>query len=364
MHEILQTMRGACVGLRWLRLQCRVCPRMPVIAEHVHPRSLNFANQRKVVALRDDKGEAWETICKQVVNLENENPSWKTCSNVYKAFVRKAGRRKYKYYNCGRQAWKITQDVEKHLLRRLRQLRKTTVCTSTVLQKVLAQERKVVVEASVIRKTLARNGYHWLPRAQKRQYNTEAKAARLKFAKRVVAMSAAMLRRELSFAMDGVVLSMPPADPADRENYCRAAVGYMWRKRSEGNSPGLAGEDDYANQVPLARAIPLWGGVSPGGFAEVLVHKTKKLNQTEWAAAVDGGKLTGAIKSLKPVEPHGPWKVICDNEGFLRTALSGAAHRRAGVKLWRIPAKSPDLNPGKWPNAVHNFPAAFFPLPP
>ena len=77
----------------------------------------------------------------------------------------------------------------------------------------------------------------------------------------------------------------------------------------------------------------------------MLVHSTKKLTSEEWAAAVDGGKLKDAIKSLRPIEANGPWKVLCDNEGFLNTALSGAAHKRAGVKLWRIPAKSPDLNP-------------------
>ena len=121
----------------------------------------------------------------------------------------------------------------------------------------------------------------------------------------------------------------------------------MWRKRSEAACPDLAGDDPYVDQVPLSRAIPLWGGVSAGGFAEVLIHETKKLNGTEWAEAVDSGRLRDAIKSLRPIEPNGPWKAISDNERFLRTALAGAAHRRAGVKLWRIPAKSPDLNPAE-----------------
>ena len=60
---------------------------------------------------------------------------------------------------------------------------------------------------------------------------------------------------------------------------------------------------------------------------------------------VQAGKLVAAIKALKPLKPDGPWRVLCDNEGFLQTKESAAAHKAAGVKLWRIPSKSPDLNP-------------------
>ena len=41
----------------------------------------------------------------------------------------------------------------------------------------------------------------------------------------------------------------------------------------------------------------------------------------------------------------GPWHVLCDNESFLTTAESRKAHRDCKVKLWHVPAKSPDLNP-------------------
>ena len=37
--------------------------------------------------------------------------------------------------------------------------------------------------------------------------------------------------------------------------------------------------------------------------------------------------------------------MLCDNESFLRAAAVSAAHKRIGVKLLKIPAKSPDLNP-------------------
>jgi len=53
----------------------------------------------------------------------------------------------------------------------------------------------------------------------------------------------------------------------------------MWRKTRETNLPSLAGDDEYMKQVPLSRAIPLWGGISDGGFAPVLWHPTHKTKQ-------------------------------------------------------------------------------------
>ena len=75
--------------------------------------------------------------------------------------------------------------------------------------------------------------------------------------------------------MDGVVLARPPTDPTERMNFCKYGETYIWRKPSERCSPELAGDGDYGNQVPLARAVPMWGGCSPGGFSVVLFHKFK-----------------------------------------------------------------------------------------
>eukprot|EP00973_Karenia_brevis_P034678 4785323-Karenia_brevis.AAC.1 len=66
--------------------------------------------------------------------------------------------------------------------------------------------------------------------------------------------------------MDGVVLSVPPSAPEERENFCRIGESHMWRTRSEAACPELAGKDEYAKQLPKARAVPLWGGIGPGGF--------------------------------------------------------------------------------------------------
>ena len=73
-------------------------------------------------------------------------------------------------------------------------------------------------------------------------------------------LSDAALKEKLSFAMDGVILGMPPRDHTERWNYCKYGTEFMWRKPSESFQPELAGDDAYGKQVPQARAIPLWGG--------------------------------------------------------------------------------------------------------
>ena len=138
---------------------------------------------------------------------------------------------------------------------------------------------------------------------------------------------------------------MPPADPVERQNFCMHDESHMWRKRSEAAMPELAGDAPYGNQVPLERAVPLWAGISEGGLATIAFHETKKLTSSEWVDAVEDGALTDAVEGLSPVNPDGPWHVLCDNETFLRTAESKVAHKDCGIKLWHIPPKSPDLNP-------------------
>ena len=264
---------------------------------------------------------------------------------ICKEFSNRAGRRPYKYHRCGRKPWKVSKLVERFIVSKLKELRRQGVCTCTTLQKVVAREKGVQLERSTISKVLTRNGYRWLPRAQKRKYSPQVRAQRLAFAQQVVSLPARRLRERFFFAMDGCVLTVPPTNATDRENFCWSGETHMWRKPREACSPELAGAEAYSTQAPLAKALPLWGGLSAGGFSIVTFHQKKKLSAVEWAKLVDTGKLAQAIKSTHPVRAEGPWFVICDNESFLTAQASKSAHRKAGVRLWQVPAKSPDLNP-------------------
>ena len=39
--------------------------------------------------------------------------------------------------------------------------------------------------------------------------------------------------------------------------------------------------------------------------------------------------------------------MLCDNEAFLRAPCAVAAHRAVKVTLWKVPPRSPDLNPAE-----------------
>ena len=318
---------------------------MPVLKEHVSKNSLNFANQRRAYLLRVVKKESYEDIAATVVNLKGKHPVWGTVRNICEGFSETRACRPYQYMKCGRKAWKLTEAAQKFVIRRLLAGRMNEVVTSTSLAEELAAEMGIFVEASCIRKLLKKKGYKWLPRSQKRKYSKEDQEIRVRFAKGVLRLSRQALREKLAMSLDGVVLSMPPTKETDRFNYCWGGFTHVWRKSGEANSPQLAGADDMIKQFPLSRAIPLWGGVSGGGFAAVLWHPQKKTNNVEWSAAIRAGRLTDALRQINPGRRYGPWFVLCDNESFLRKSTCMRAYAAKGVHLWAVPPRSPDLNP-------------------
>ena len=119
----------------------------------------------------------------------------------------------------------------------------------------------------------------------------------------------------------------------------------MYRKVTEAASPALAGEDPYAEQVPISRAIPLWGAITSKGFHEIVYHPTKKLNQWQWKDAIEEGKFIAAVRKLQPGRHAGPRHVLCDYESLLSAKLVRPLYARRNVRLMHIPSHSPDLNP-------------------
>ena len=317
---------------------------MPVRSEVVHPLSLNFANERKVVMLREINKMSYPKIRLKVWNLKKQRPSKELVRATVKLFNTRSGTRKFNYGNCGRKAWKVDDDVKKFLVTRLKALRTKCICTATTLQRELAKKKRVELACSTIRKILFKAGYKWLPRAQKPKLSKDRMIERCVFSQAVVDLSPAQLAKKYNLSMDGAIFSTPPKDAVDRANFCSIGDTHMWRTRGEAASPELAAHNEYGKQVPLSRAVPLWGGISPGGFVVIAFHPTKKIQPEEWVDAVDSGALTIAIKQGKPVLKKGPWGVLCDNEGFLSKADSKAAHRKQKIILRHVPARSPDLN--------------------
>ena len=307
---------------------------------------MDFDNQRDVVLLRMMK-LPWAEIRKRVRNRLKKMPSEKQCRDVNKRFNKKIGHAPYKYKNCGRKVWKLTKAVEKFLLKTLRAQRCKVICTSTSLQEAAAKEMNVELECSTIRKCLARNGYHWMPRSQKPCFSRADMTLRWAFVKRVLRMTKVELANLMKsmMAMDGVVLATPPENPTERLNFCKIGETHMWRKKDEAAKKELAGKSEYDKQIAKKRQVPMWGGVGPSGFGLVMFHTRRKVNNGEWSKAVREGSLVKALRDACAPRRNGPWTVLCDNESFLDAPASEAAHKRARVEVWHIPPRSPDLNP-------------------
>ena len=332
---------GSCIKTWWSRHPQHT--QMPMVSEMRHPRGLDFETEREVVKMRD-KGMSWDDIAESVTNIADEPSTADTVKRAYHRFNTKHGRSHYKFANCGRKSWKLTPAIQRWLINKLLQLRMKTVCTSTALQTLLARDKGIKVAASAIRKVLLKHGYKWKPRCQKRRYDDDDKAKRVKFCKAVVRMSDQQLREKFALSLDGVVITIPPTDPVDRHNYCWSGVTHMWRKDSEADTPALAGADGYECQVPQNRTLPMWGGIGRGGCAVVAIHDRRKLTATDWTKIVESGKLNEALRRVKPAGGR-PWRVLCDGEKFLHVACSKKAMRSRGITLWRNPPRSPDLNP-------------------
>lgn len=316
---------------------------MVQLKENVHPKSLPFAEQRRVVILRD-KGWSWEDIAAEVRNLKGEPTTWGNCRNVYRRLNRKSGLVKYKYGNCGRPK-KLKSTDETWLMKTFLALRSKGPVVAADLQRLLASKRRVRVDVSLVRKSLQKHGYRWLPRVQKVKYSDADRAVRKAFTDKVLKLSDAELHEKLSMSHDGTIVVVPPSKLVERFNFCRATETHCWRKPSEAYLHDLAGADKYHKQAPLSRLIPLWGGCSASGFAPIVWHERRKMDEDEWVEAMEAGHVTDALKALQPVRPRGPWVVLSDNESFLKTDAANAFYRKAGIKMWFIPPRSPDLNP-------------------
>jgi hypothetical protein len=132
---------------------------MVLVSERVHPCSLDFWNQRRVVLLRESRKLPWAKIRLKVKNLMDKHPSEKMCARVYKRFSIKVGHVPYKYGNCGRKAI-LTPALKKWLVGRMLALRTKTICTSTLLQEQLAKKKEKKAKEEKKEKKKVKNNKH------------------------------------------------------------------------------------------------------------------------------------------------------------------------------------------------------------
>ena len=139
------------------------------------------------------------------------------------------------------------------------------------------------------------------------------------------------LQAERGLCIDDVVLAMPPADDVARWNHCIESEHFIWRKPGETALPELAGANDYPNQVTIDRAVPFWGGISPGGCGPIVFRTGKKCTTDGWVTAVRNGTLGALLRNLNPSLKNRPWRVLCDGEQFLDSKAATKIHGRHSI---------------------------------
>ena len=323
---------------------------MVLLRARVRPRGLSFPALRKVYSLRHTKNAngkklSWSKIAEQVVNLEGDTPGWKVCRDSYNRMNSKVGKPKDNYSKCGRKPV-LTNHVRKWLVSQLLSRCRTMEVTSVMLMRLLASKKRIEVEASTVRRALNDEGYKYLPRSRKPKYSKAAREERLSFCKKIDRMTDAEVRQEFHFSMYGVVVIVPPAEPTARENFVHTDVGRVWRKPAEGTLAALQGYDQYSKQAPKSRLNTFWGSLGHDGHATVMFHEDRKTDSQEWNdSALKSGALLEALRSANPRNTKKPWKVLCDNESFLREKGCRKPYTKMRVVLTKIPARSPDSNP-------------------
>ena len=179
---------------------------------------------------------------------------------------------------------------------------------------------------------------------KRRVYTADEREERRAFAQGIVDLTPAQFRARFHMSMDGLVLTLPPRELKERTAYLRQGKEMVWRKPEEPALPETAGSGKYDGQVPLSRALPMWGGISEDGATPVVFHAKKKIKKEDWARAVPGHLFT-ALLAINPGRQRGPFRILCDNEKFLGSSVCQDAHDAKGIRLIHVPARSPDLNP-------------------
>ncbi|CAK0908170.1 unnamed protein product, partial [Prorocentrum cordatum] len=385
---------GAC-SRRPGRYPATLAPRQQ--SESRRPKSLDAWAVARVATLRDAHGVAFPDIAAKVRNASGENPTPRTCANAYWA-LKAPGDFAAGLFPARWRPVKLTLAIAKRIVRRLVVLRRRGPCAATTVRADLARtkgvsldvskawqgrasatlasgaafrclvaaapqcdhavdtagrrrdagpgaRRRPAVSGSQVRRVLRETGCKRLPRVKRRVCTADEREERRAFAQSIVDLTPAQFRARIHMSMDGVVLALPPREPKGRMAYLRQGKEMVWRKPEEPALSETAGSGNkYDGQVPLSRALPMWGGISGGGAAPVIFHAKKKIKKGGWAQAVPGHLFT-ALLAIDPGRRRGPFRILCDSETFLTSSVCQGARDAKSIRLMHVPARSPDLNP-------------------
>ena len=231
-------------------------------------------------------------------------------------------------------ARKLTERQERQVIRALFKLRQTegNFTTKRIMQ--LAGISETLVSTKTIHRILHRHGFHYLQARKKGLLTPKDLKERVKFAKRIRRdYTDALWTDEIAFYLDGTGF----AHKRNPFEQARAPRARIWRKKSEGTTAGCVAkgrkEGTGGKMVRVIAAISYRKGVI---ICEPY-EKMDGLHFSEFIAQNFSEMFERADRNGRLFLQDG---CPCQNASVARTAWLNE-----NAELFKIPARSPDLNP-------------------
>ena len=227
---------------------------------------------------------------------------------------------------------KITPRMERYLVRCLKELRMTGGAFTS---------KKIAIEAGVpdsisnrtLRRALNRRNYFFLQRRKKGLVTLSDCEKRLKFANQRLVKEESFWKETIAFYFDGVsfIHKTRPLDQA------LAPPGRVWRKRCEGLDTGCTAK--ASSSLAGGKKVKVFVAISYGKGV-ILAKPYEQLDGRMFADFVTEHFPETFLRSGKDTSTF-----LQDGDPSQNSALVREVLHDMGVNCFRIPPRSPDLNP-------------------
>lgn len=229
---------------------------------------------------------------------------------------------------------KLTTRDERNIIRAVHRLR---VSIGSFTAKRLRTEAGIPATVSVwtVRRVLHRHGYHYLQSRKKGMLTRKDTYKRLKFARIIKRLSNDFWKKFISFYFDGTSF-VHKTNPYDQ---ARAVKSRAWRRKSEGLALHCTSKGKKAGVQ--GKVVHFFVGIAYKKGVICCDRYTERLNGEFFASYIRKNfpkhfKASANPRAMRFLQDGDP----SQNSGVAKKALSDI-----GALLFKIPPRSPDLNP-------------------
>ena len=221
---------------------------------------------------------------------------------------------------------------KRSLLRHLKQLRYEE--PNWTIKRLMEVSGVHHVSTRTINRFLNRNGYRYLQARRKGLMSKEDREKRVEFAKRVtMEYTESLWTKEIAFYLDGVSFEYK----RNPKSQCMAPSGRVWRRPSEGLSPGCIAKGSKCgtggNYVKLIVAISyIEGVVAAVPYEKMTGEYFAQFLREHFEAILDKANKNTRL-------------FLQDGDPSQNSCAAKEAMKDVKANLFSIPPRSPDINP-------------------